>query len=122
MHTEMERPRFDVWPTTMVGESGSPAATMSRSFDWGNDTSRPALDRAKFLSSVVPRSLSTRLVETKKKRNIITWYSRRVSFCNDCDELIQEWLNGMMELADSVDLPLRIEGHVSLECAVLAHI
>ena len=55
-----------------------------------------------------------------KKRNMIKWYSRRVSFWSDCDELIHEWLNGMMEHVDSVDLPLRVKGQVSLECAVLA--
>ena len=106
---------------------------MCRSFDGGIHTSRPVLECAKFLTSVVkrdefhallfvPRSLFPGLVETKKKRNIIKWYSRRVSFRNDCDELIHERVNGMMEPADSVDLPLRVEGQVRLTCAVLAHI
>ena len=75
----------------VVGEEWFPGGTMSRSFGWGNDTSRQVLDPAKFLSSVVnrdesqallyvPWSLFLGLDEKKKKRNIIKWYSRRVSF------------------------------------------
>ena len=70
----------------------------------------------------VPRSLLPGSVETKKKRNIVKWQARRVSFWNDSDELIQEWLNSMLESVDSVDLPLRVEGQMSLECVVFAHV
>ena len=72
---------------------------MSRLFEWGIDMSRPQC-RELF----VPRR-NFDWSETKKKRNITKWYSRRVSFWNDCGELIQEWLNGTMDPVDSVDLP-----------------
>ena len=49
-------------------------------------------------------------VETKVKRNISKWYGRRVSFGNDCDELIQEWLNNVQEPEDSKDLPWYVAG------------
>ena len=73
--------------------------------------------RAQLLASVVnwdefhallfvPWSLLPESVETKVKRNISKWYVGRVSFWNDCDELIQEWLNNVQELADSEDLLL----------------
>ena len=102
---------------------------MSRSFDWGNGASRPVLDRAKFLSSVVKRdefhvllfvlrSLFPGLVETQVKRNIARWHTRRVSFWNYCGEQMQEWLHNVMESVDSVDFPLRVEGQVSLESAL----
>ena len=32
-----------------------------------------------------------------------SWYVRRVSFWNDCDEPIQEWLSNVQELAESED-------------------
>ena len=94
---------------------------MSRSFDWDTDTCRPALDRAQLLTSdvnwdefhallVVTRSLLPESVETEVKRNIIKWYVLRVSFWTDCDELIQEWLNNVLDAEDSDDLPLCVEG------------
>ena len=58
----------------------------------------------------VPRSLLLDLVETKVKRNISKWYGRRVSSWNDCDTVVQEWLNNVQELADSDDLLLCDEG------------
>ena len=79
---------------------------MSRSFDWDNDTCRPVLDRAQLLTSdvnefhallFVLRSLPPELAETSMKRNFISWYVRYVSFWTDCDELIQEWLNNVLE-------------------------
>ena len=42
-----------------------------------------------------------KLVETSIKRNFIKWYGRCVSFWSDCDELIQEWLNNVLEAEDS---------------------
>ena len=38
------------------------------------------------------------------------WYVRRVSFWNDCDEPIQEWLSNVQELAESEDPLLWDEG------------
>ena len=100
--------------------SGSPVVTMSRSFDWDNDTCRPVLDSAQILTSdvnwdefhallIVPCSLLPELAETSMKRNFIKWYVRCVSFWSDCDELIQECLNNVLEAEDSEDLPLCVE-------------
>ena len=104
-----------------LGEIGFTAVTMPRSFDSGIDACWPVLDRAQLWTSVVNRHefhallllhwrLFSELVETKVKRNISKWYGRRVSFWNDCDELIQEWLNIVEERADSDDLLLCVEG------------
>ena len=49
-------------------------------------------------------------VQTKGKRNMSMWYVRRVSFWNDCDEPIQEWLSNVQELAESEDPLLWDEG------------
>ena len=53
MRTEKERPKIEVWPVMMMGETGFLAVTMSRYFDWGMDPGRPLLDRAQIMSSVV---------------------------------------------------------------------
>ena len=119
MHTVTERPRVDV-PMMMAVSIGSPVVTRSRSLDWGNDACRPVLDRAKFLTNAVgwdefhallfvPRSLLPGSVETQVKRNITRWYTRRVSFWDDCDELIQEWLNNVMESVASEESRARGE-------------
>ena len=99
MHTETERPRFEFWPMTWLGEIGFLAVTMLRSLNWRNDTCWPALDRGQVWISVVNRiefhalpfvhwSLLPEMIETKVKRNINKWHVRRVSFWNDCDEQI----------------------------------
>ena len=112
-----KRPKFEFWPMMWLGEIDFSAVTWPRLFHWGNDACWPIVDRSQFLTRVgsrneffallfVPRILLPESVETKVKRNISMWCVRRVSFWNDCDELIQEWLNIVQELADAEDLLL----------------